>query len=82
MSAQGAKATRKGNSMRIWFRSHPKLSIFLGILAAITILFLILAFRPFTLRESFTPNPAEYFTEAQTRIKSIQAAEAELPDLF
>ena len=67
--------------MRIWFRSHPKLSMFLGVLTTIIILLLILAFRPFTLRESFSPNPAETFTEAQARIQSIQAAEAELPDL-
>ena len=67
--------------MANWFRSHPKLSIFLGVLAVIIILLLVLAFKPFSLRESFRPDPAETYQEAVARIEDIQVAEAEIPDL-
>jgi carboxylesterase len=53
----------------------------LGILAAFIILLAVLAFKPFSLRESFTSDPAESYAEAVTRIEGIQAAEAEIPDL-
>jgi len=42
---------------------------------------LILGYKPFSLRETFTPNPAESYQEAVARVADIQAAEAELPDL-
>jgi len=61
-----------------WFRSRPKLSIFLGILAGIIILLFIFARKPFSLRESFTPNPAKSYEEALARIEAIQAEEANL----
>jgi len=64
-----------------WFRSRPKLSIFLGILVLLIISLLILAFKPFSLRETFTSNPAESYQEAVSRVEDIQAAEADLPDL-
>ena len=64
-----------------WFRSHSKLSIFLGVFAVFTLFVMILAFKPFSLQESFTPNPAEIYEEAVTRVEAIQAVEAELPDL-
>ena len=64
-----------------WFRSRPKLRIVLGILTAFTILMLVLAHRPFELRETFVPDPAESYEEALARIEEIQAAEAQLPDL-
>ena len=64
-----------------WFRSHSKLSIFLGVFAVFTLFVMILAFKPFSLQESFTPNPAETYEEAVTRVEAIQAVEAELPDL-
>ena len=67
--------------MANWFRSRPKLSIFLGILAVIIILLLVLAHKPFSIRETFVPNPAESYEEALTRIEKVQAAEAELPNL-
>lgn len=67
--------------MANWFRSRPKLSIFLAILAILIISLLILGYKPFSLRETFTPNPAESYQEAVARVADIQAAEAELPDL-
>ena len=67
--------------MIAWFRSHPKMRIFLGVLAAMIILLVILASKPFSLRTSFTPAPAESYAEALARIDVIHAAEAEIPDL-
>jgi carboxylesterase len=71
----------KENIMTNWFYTHSKLSVFLGILSTIVIVLLILALKPFSLRESFTPNPAESYEEAVARVQDIQAAEAEIPDL-
>jgi carboxylesterase len=67
--------------MTHWFRSHPKLSIFLGVLALLLILLVVLALKPFSLQETFTPDPAQTYEEALARIEAIQIAEAELPDL-
>jgi pimeloyl-ACP methyl ester carboxylesterase len=67
--------------MANWFRSHPKISVFLVILAAIIILMVILAYKPFSLHETFTPDPADNYEEAVARIQAIQASEAEIPDL-
>ena len=64
-----------------WFRSRPKLSVFLGILAGIALLLLVLAYKPFSLRETFVPDPAESYEEALRRVEEIQAAEAVLPNL-
>jgi len=64
-----------------WFRARPKLSIFLAVFAAAVILLLILANRPFSLRETFTPNPVENYQEAISRIQEMQVEEAGLPDL-
>jgi carboxylesterase len=64
-----------------WFRAHPKSSVFLGILVGIILLLLIMAYKPFSLRQSFTPDPAETYGDALARIEAIQTAEAELPDL-
>lgn len=67
--------------MTDWFRSRPKLSIFLGISVLFIILLLLLAYKPFSLRETFVSNPAESYEEAVVRTEDIQAAEAEIPDL-
>lgn len=67
--------------MTDWFRSRPKLSIFLGISVLFIILLLLLAYKPFSLRETFVSNPAESYEEAVMRTEDIQAAEAEIPDL-
>jgi pimeloyl-ACP methyl ester carboxylesterase len=67
--------------MANWFRSHPKTSIFLGIFAVIILLFVVLAFKPFSLQETYSPDPADTYEEALTRIEAIQADEAEIPDL-
>lgn len=61
-----------------WFRSHPKLSIFLGILAGLIILLFVLAFKPFSLKQTFTPDPAQSYEEASERIQAIQSGEADL----
>ena len=67
--------------MANWFRSHPKTSIFLGVLAAIILLLVVLALKPFSLRGTYTPDPAETYDEALARIEAIQADEADIPDL-
>jgi carboxylesterase len=67
--------------MTDWFRSRPNLSIFLGISVLFIILLLLLAYKPFSLRETFVSNPAESYEEAVVRTEDIQAAEAEIPDL-
>ncbi|MFN2234064.1 MAG: alpha/beta hydrolase [Anaerolineales bacterium] len=67
--------------MANWFRSHPKTSIFLGIFAVIILLLVVLAFKPFSLQETYSPDPADTYEEALARIEAIQAAEAEIPDL-
>ena len=59
-------------------RSRPKLSTALGLLAGIIILLLILAIKPFSLKETFTPNPAQSYEDALARIVDIQAEEAKL----
>lgn len=64
--------------MTNWFRSHPKLSVFLGILAGVIILLFVLALKPFSLMDSFTPDPAQSYEEALSRIQAIHAEEAEL----
>ena len=64
-----------------WIRTKPKLSIFLGILAAILLLLVFLALKPFSLHEAFTPDPAQSYEEALARISDMQAAEDEIPDL-
>jgi carboxylesterase len=67
--------------MTDWFRSRPKLNIFLGILVAFIILLLVLAYKPFSLQETFVSDPAQSYEAALARISEIQAAEAGLPDL-
>ena len=64
-----------------WLRSRKKLSIFLGILTGFIVLLTILAIKPFSLRETFTPDPADSYEEALARIHVIQAAEDEITDL-
>ena len=64
--------------MTNWFRSRPKLSIFLGVLAGIIILLLILALKPFSLRGTYTPDPAQSYEDSLKRIQSVQADEANL----
>lgn len=71
----------KENMLLNWFRSRPKLSIFLGILAGLLLLLVVMALKPFSLNQSFTPDPAESYEEALGRIEAIQSAEAELTDL-
>ena len=62
--------------MTDWFRSRPKLNIFLGILVAFIILLLVLAYKPFSLQETFVSDPAQSYEAALARISEIQAAEA------
>lgn len=64
-----------------WFRSKPKLSVFLGILGVLIIVLVVLAVKPFSLRETYTPDPAENYVAAVVRIEATLAAEAEIPDL-
>ena len=64
-----------------WFHSHRKLSFILGVLVVLIILLGILALKPFSLQETYTPNPAENYEEALERIEALQVAEAEIPDL-
>lgn len=64
-----------------WVISRPRVSLFIGIIVGVVLLGLGLALKPFTLREAFTPNPAQSFAEALARVEAIQAAEAGLPDL-
>ena len=64
--------------MTNWFRSHPKLSVILGILAGIVLVLGILALKPFSLKETFTPDPAQSYEDAFIRIQSIQAEETNL----
>ena len=64
--------------MTNWFRSRPRLSIFLGVLAGIIVLLIVLALKPFSLKETYTPNPAQSYEEALERIQSIQAEESNL----
>jgi len=67
--------------MMNWFRSRPKFSIFLGVLAVLVITLVILAQKPFSLRQTFVPDPAESYEEALARIERIQAVESEISDL-
>ena len=67
--------------MTKWFRSKPKLSIFLGIFTGFIILLIILAHKPFSLRETFVPDPAGSYEEAVERIEVILAEEEKIPDL-
>jgi pimeloyl-ACP methyl ester carboxylesterase len=64
--------------MANWFRSRPKLSMFLGILSGFIILLLVLALKPYSLKESFTPDPAQSYEDALARIQEIQAEELKL----
>jgi carboxylesterase len=64
-----------------WLRSRPKLSIFLGVFSLLIILLIVLAYKPFSLQETFIPDPAGSYGEALARIHDIQAAEEEIPDL-
>ena len=64
--------------MRHWFRSRPKLSLFLGILVGIVLLGLIMALKPFSLKQTFIPAPAQSYEEALARIQDIQAEESNL----
>lgn len=64
--------------MKNWFKSRPKLSILLGIIAGVILLILVLSFKPFSLKGTFTPDPVNSYDEALLRIESIQDEEAEL----
>ena len=64
--------------MTNWFRSRPKLSISLGILAVFIVLLFLLALKPSSLQETYTPDPAQSYEEAIGRIQSIQADEGNL----
>jgi carboxylesterase len=60
------------------FSSRPKLSISLGIFAGIIIVLITLALKPFSLKETIIPDPAQSYSEAMARIEAIQAEEAGL----
>ncbi|HCB50326.1 MAG TPA: hypothetical protein DEP47_12595 [Chloroflexi bacterium] len=64
-----------------WFHSHPKLSIFLGVVAVFILFVMIMALKPFSLRETFAPNPVQSYAEAVARIENVQADETEIPNL-
>ena len=64
-----------------WFRFRPKLSKLLGISAGIVFVLLVLAYKPFSLRERFVPNPAESYEEALARIEEIRSTEVDIPNI-
>ena len=55
--------------------------IILGVLLLVSNILLMLAFKPFKLKETYTPKPASGYQEAVGRIKAIQAQEGALDDL-
>jgi len=57
------------------------LTILLGVLAILLLVLLLLAIKPFSLKQTFTPDPVESYDEALARIEAIQAAEAQIPNL-
>jgi carboxylesterase len=65
-----------------WFRSRPILirvfRVSAGIFIALLSLVVVMALRPFTLKATFTPNPAENYAEALALIAAIQTEEAQL----
>lgn len=65
-----------------WFRSRPRLSLFLGILAVILMGLMLVLFiferKPFELKATFTPNPAQSHQDALSRIYVIRDKEAKL----
>lgn len=64
-----------------FFKKRRLLSISLGVLLILLLALFLLAFKPFSLRETFTANPAGSYEEALARIEAIQAGEAEIPNL-
>ena len=68
--------------MTKWIGTRKKLRIFLGIIASSSLLLsMALALKPYSLQETFVPDPARSYEEALARIEKIQAAEAEIPNL-
>ncbi len=67
--------------MVAWFKQRPKLSIFLGVIVILLVAIVLLALKPFSLKETYTPNPAQSYTEAVSRVDTIQAQEAQMADL-
>jgi carboxylesterase len=61
-----------------WFRRHRKFSLILGILVITLFLFVVFAYKPFKLKETFVPQPAESYEEALSRIQAIQTEESSL----
>jgi len=55
--------------------------IILGVLLLVSSILLMLAFKPFKLKGTYTPKPASGYQEAVGRIKAIQAQEGALDDL-
>jgi carboxylesterase len=64
--------------MANFFRSHPRLSVFLGIFGGILILLLILALKPYSLKNTYTPDPDQRYEDALARIQAIQSQETNL----
>lgn len=64
-----------------FIKHRPRLSAFLGVLVILLLLLGLLSLRPFSLKGTFTPDPVGSYQEALARIESIQAAEAEIPNL-
>lgn len=61
-----------------WFRSRPRLSVFLVFAVALLLTLSILALRPFSLQTTFIPDPAQNYGDALARIQAVQAEEAGL----
>lgn len=67
--------------MMAWLKQRPKLSIFLGIVLVLILVLLLLAMKPFSINATITPDPAQTYAEAVSRVEAVQAQEAEMPDL-
>ncbi|MDX1437016.1 MAG: alpha/beta fold hydrolase [Anaerolineales bacterium] len=67
--------------MKDWFKRRPKLSIFLAVVGGIILLLGILALRPISLQQTFTPDPAASYEEAVSRIEAIRNEEAQIPGI-
>jgi pimeloyl-ACP methyl ester carboxylesterase len=67
--------------MRDWIKRRPKLSIFLGVLVVLLLALVLMASKPFSIDETLSPDPAQSYTEAVSRIETIQAQEGGMADL-
>ena len=62
-------------------KTHPKTTIFLGIIALLLLFILWLFLKPFGLQQEPVAKPAASYEDALTRISTIQAAEEAMDEL-